>query len=286
MTLSREMHRRREKHTKKVVGYSLVAVVSVVLVAAIAVGLIRSRDQHGDIDQIQPDVIIDDVGYEKNRDLVHILFIGVPESGKKEATYLTVLSIDQSHQKYFFTNIDCRLKARVDLINEYGVSVGSGYIETNVGSAQLYGDGAQRSSWNTAHAVDRILDINIRRVICVRLTSTEQPLFQTSPLRALESMKVDILGRTELGVDFQSALNEVCVWADDITGSTDIDALIEQLNGYECTSSPDPYSLVGGEVDDKGIATISQQSINTLKTRLYLREIGPVSTTAEESHDD
>lgn len=287
MTLSREMHGRHKKRTKKIVGYSLVAVVSVVLVACIAIGLIQSRDRRGSIDQNRSDVVIDGVGYEKNRDLMHILFIGVSDGSRKEAKYLTVLSIDQSHRKYFFTNIDSRIKTRVDPINEYGVSAGeTSYIETTLGRAQVYGDGTQRSSWNTAYAIDRMLDINIRRVICMRLSSTEQPLFQTSPLKALESMKVDIMERTGQGVDFQSALDEICVWADDITGSGDIDALIEQLNGCECTSSPEPHALMGGEPDDNGVVTVSRQAINDLKIRLYLREIGPVSTTAEEHHDD
>lgn len=263
--------RRSRRRIKKMVGYAAVGLVSVVLVVMIVLGLVRTP---GDVDTLErdPDVVMDGEGYDRRRELKHTLMIGVPDDDSMGAQYLTLITTDTTTGQYYFTNIDCRIKTWIKPLNVRDSNANEqGLIEAALGKAQTYGNGGQTSSWNTAEAIERMLDISITTVICLHTTGGEAPLFQSAPTLALSTLLSDIRSSAaSTGKTFKAAVNDICVWSN-FTSEKEFENLIERLNSYTCTPES-PYTLGGTPVSD-GLYEVDQRELNDLKARLYLKKV-------------
>lgn len=276
--MSRKRSRRR---IKKAIGYAAVGLVSAALIVLIVVGLVRTPG--GESPQVKdPDVVVNGVGYERRRELQHILLIGVPDDESMGAQYLTLITMNRSTEEYVFTNIDYRINAWIKPLNVYDSRVNEqGLIQAAIGKAQTYGDGSQTSSWNTARAVERMLDISIYSVMCLHTSGSEVPQFQSAPAMALSKLlnEINIVSATT-GKPFVTAARDVCVWSE-FAGQADLQDLIDRLNSYTCTSVR-PYALVGVPVSE-GLYEISQQELDRLKVELFLRKIDSEASTGGQS---
>lgn len=273
--------RRSRRSTKRIIGYAAVGVVSVALIVLIILGLVRTPG--GESPQVKdPDVVVDGVGYEKRRELQHLLLIGVPDDESLGAQYLTLITMNRSAEEYVITNIDYRINAWIKPLNVYDSRVNEyGLIQASIGKAQIYGDGAQTSSWNTARAVERMLDISIYSVMCLRTSGSEAPEFQSAPAMALSKLLAEINNVcATTGKPFAAAAKDVCVWSE-FAGSAGLQDLVDRLNRYTCTSAR-PYTLVGAPVSE-GVYEISQQELDRLKVELFLKKIDTETSTGGES---
>lgn len=276
------MSRRRSKRrVKKMVGYGAVGLVSVVLVVLIVLGLVRTP---GEVDPLvrDPDVVIDGEGYDRRRELRHTLMIGVPDDDSFGAQYLTLITTDMTTKQYYFTNIDYRIKTWIKPLNVRDNTANEqGLIEAALGKAQTYGNGGQTSSWNTAEAIERMLDISITTVICLHTTAGEAPMFQSAPATALTNLLTDIKSSVvSTGKSFKVAVGDICVWSN-FTSEKEFENLIEQLNSYTCTPES-PYTL-GGTPVSEGLYEVDQKKLNDLRVRLYLKKVDTETTVGGQS---
>lgn len=273
--------RRSRRKIKKMIGYTAVGLVSILLIVLIVLGLTRTPGGEDPLVK-NPVLVVDGVGYEKRRDLSHVLMIGVPDDEALGAQYLTLVTMDRTTNQYFITNIDYRIKALVEPLNvRVSTANEQGLVESAIGKAQTYGDGSQTSSWNTAQTVERMLDINISTVICLHVTGGEAPQFQSAPAAALSTLLADIDSAVATtGKTFPAVVADTCVWSD-ITGRGDFQNLLEQLNAYTCTSTQ-PYVLTGTPLED-GTYEVDQNKLNDLKIQLFLKKIDTEVTDGGES---
>ena len=122
---------RQRRKILKGVGYAVVGVTAVILLALLIRGTRKPSDSvHTGSEGRIGDVWIGDACYEKRRDLKNILFIAVENDGDSrgihslavhpQAAYLAILSIDEARGTYFLTTLDTRLHTAVAPVNEFG----------------------------------------------------------------------------------------------------------------------------------------------------------------------
>lgn len=270
--------RRSRRKIKKMIGYTAVGLVSILLIVLIVLGLTRTPGGEDTLEK-DPVLVVDGVGYEKKRDLDHVLMIGVPDDEALGAQYLTLVTMDRTTNQYFITNIDYRIKALVEPLNVLVSTANEqGLVEIAIGKAQTYGDGSKTSSLNTAQAVERMLDINISTVICLHVTGGVVPQFQSDPVAALSTLLTDIDSAvTTTGKTFSDVVADTCVWSD-ITTRDKFQNLLDQLNAYNCTSTQ-PYVVTGTPLEEEeGTYEVDQKELNDLKIQLFLKKIDTETT--------
>ncbi len=276
--------RRQRRKILKGIGYAVVGVVAVVLLAVLIRGMRESSEGvHTEGSGKVGDVWIGGTCYEKRRDLKNILFIAVESDGDSrethtlaaypQAAYLAILSIDETQGTYFLTTLDSRLHTAVEPVNEFGeVEDGNQTLtDVNIGLAQAFGDGGRRSCMNTVRTVEKLLNVIITNQVCIRLSdSAEKPLFLTDPRGQLQELNsaVRALMDANLQKSFAVAMSESCVYTD----FRDEGSFERTLNQVLTYTSSGTYTLD---------ASSTAEEATRMGIRLFLTEL-PDATTRKE----
>lgn len=283
MSHARHGHHGRRRKIRKLVGSIAVGIVAVVLLVLL-IWCVRESPGGGDMEpdtgagQIG-DVWIGDTCYEKRRDLKNILFIATSgEDGSAihplaiypQATYIAILTIDETNSTYYLTTLDSGLRAEVSPINEFGdVSEGTAPVGAGatLGLAQAFGDGKRRSCMNTVHSVERMLDVMITNQVCLTTDITEKPAFLTDPAEQLHELRqnaYDLMTATPR-LSFEAALATACVYAD-FRNEDSYNRLLDQLSQY----------AFGGLRELS--AQTTEADVNALRTELFLTVLPGAAT--------
>ena len=277
-------NRQRRKITKGV-GYAVVGVTAVILLALLIRGtrkpsIVSIPEVRGRIG----DVRIGDACYEKRRDLKNILFIAVENDGDSrgihslavhpQAAYLAILSIDEARGTYFLTTLDTRLHTAVEPVNEFGEveeNARTPIADANLGLARAFGDGGRRSCMNTTRTVEKLLNIIITNQVCIRLSdTTEKPLFLTDPRGQLQEINrsVQELMDANIQKSFAVAMSESCAYTD-FRDKSSFERITNQVLTYTSAGS---YELE---------ASSTAEDATRLAIRLFLTEL-PNPVTRKE----
>ena len=250
---------RQRRKILKGVGYAVVGVTAVILLALLIRGTRKPSDSvHTGSEGRIGDVWIGDACYEKRRDLKNILFIAVENDGDSrgihslavhpQAAYLAVLSIDEARGTYFLTTLDSRLHTAVEPVNEFGEveeNAQTSIADANLGLAQAFGDGGRRSCMNTTRTVEKLLNVIITNQVCIRLSDT-----------------------TENQKSFAVAMSESCVYTD-FRDKSSFERILNQVLTYTSAGS---YELE---------ASSTAEDATRLAIRLFLTELPNPATRKE-----
>lgn len=256
---------RQRRKILKGVGYAVVGVTAVILLALLIRGTRKPSDSvHTGSEGRIGDVWIGDACYEKRRDLKNILFIAVENDGDSrgihslavhpQAAYLAILSIDEARGTYFLTTLDTRLHTAVEPVNEFGEveeNAQTPIADANLGLAQAFGDGGRRSCMNTTRTV-------------------EKPLFLTDPRGQLQEINrsVQELMDANIQKSFAVAMSESCVYTD-FRDKGSFERILNQVLTYTSAGS---YELE---------ASSTAEDATRLAIRLFLTEL-PNPVTRKE----
>lgn len=276
---------RQGRKILKGVGYAVVGVTAVILLALLIRGTRKPSDSvHTGGEGRIGDVWIGDACYEKRRDLKNILFIAVENDGDSrgihslavhpQAAYLAILSIDEARGTYFLTTLDTRLHTAVEPVNEFGEveeNAQTSIADANLGLAQAFGDGGRRSCMNTTRTVEKLLNVIITNQVCIRLSdTTEKPMFLTDPRGQLQEINrsVQELMDANIQKSFAVAMSESCVYTD-FRDKSSFERILNQVLTYTSAGS---YELE---------ASSTAEDATRLAIRLFLTEL-PNPVTRKE----
>lgn len=267
---------RQRRKILKGVGYAVVGVTAVILLALLIRGTRKPSDSvHTGGEGRIGDVWIGDACYEKRRDLKNILFIAVENDGDSrgihslavhpQAAYLAILSIDEARGTYFLA---------VEPVNEFGEveeNAQTPIADANLGLAQAFGDGGRRSCMNTTRTVEKLLNVIITNQVCIRLSdTTEKPMFLTDPRGQLQEINrsVQELMDANIQKSFAVAMSESCVYTD-FRDKGSFERILNQVLTYTSAGS---YELE---------ASSTAEDATRLAIRLFLTEL-PDPVTRKE----